>query len=110
MSYSGLLILILGVLSVAPLVFVVTIFSRIILKLLNDGNISAQTISLGYPALIPLTVLNIFGLVAYYRWHLEHNIKILPNKKGEWATALFFANFVVIPVYWYKYIYKQNLD
>jgi hypothetical protein len=57
---------------------------------------------------IGFAVLLLFGLLAYYLWHLRCNTRISIEDKMLWVAALIIGHGLVMPVYWYKQVWRQN--
>ena len=49
-----------------------------------------------------------FGLIAIYIYDHFHNDKVDKDKKALWAVVLFFGNIIVMPVYWYLYVWREE--
>jgi len=54
-----------------------------------------------------LTMLWIFGLMAFYIVHLFKTERVSTDKKALWAIVLFMGNMFAMPVYWYLYIWRD---
>ena len=54
------------------------------------------------------TMLETFGLIAFYIYNLFHTDRIAGDKKALWAVVLFMGNVIAMPVYWYLYIWKEK--
>jgi hypothetical protein len=54
-----------------------------------------------------LTMLLVFGLIAYYIVHLFKTERIPSDKKALWGIVLFMGNIFAMPVYWYLYIWRD---
>jgi len=49
-----------------------------------------------------------WGLVIFYIRHVSRNEDIPDHRKRFWRTALFFGIFFVMPIYWYKFIWRKD--
>ena len=57
-----------------------------------------------FPAHI-LTMLLTFVLLAVYIVHLFRTDLIPQQQKALWAVVMFFGNAIVLPIYWYLYVW-----
>ena len=48
------------------------------------------------------------GMVFYYLRHTYKNSKFSSDQKGFWNTVLLFGNVLVLPIYWYHFIWKTD--
>jgi len=97
--------LLLGFFTIWPLIylplFIISIFSFIIIP----KNIVDNMFMIIFP-LHFLTMLIIFGLLGFY---FLHAYKYLTRtKKEHWMKMMFFAGFILFPIYWYKFIWKEE--
>jgi hypothetical protein len=53
-----------------------------------------------------ITMLLMLGMPIYYILHSYNNHQIPQDKKVLWALLLFLGNIIVMPVYWYLYMWK----
>jgi hypothetical protein len=54
-----------------------------------------------------LTIIWVFGLLAFYIVNVFRNDRVEKDKKVLWAVVLFFGNTLAMPVYWYLYIWRE---
>lgn len=54
-----------------------------------------------------LTILWIFGLLAFYITYLFKSDRVAQDKKALWAVVLFFGNMIAMPVFWYLYVWRE---
>lgn len=54
-----------------------------------------------------LTILWVFGLLAFYIVHLFKTARVPKEQKALWAVVLFLGNAIAMPVYWYFYIWQE---
>ena len=47
-------------------------------------------------------------LLIFYIRHVSRNEAIPDDKKRFWQTILFLGNILVMPLYWYKFVWKQR--
>lgn len=93
--------------------FIVFIFATIFLTRggVPDGGASGG----GFPipvvlifSLHSLTILWVWALIAFYIVNVFRNDRIDKDKKVLWAVVLFMGNMLVMPVYWYLYIWRDD--
>jgi hypothetical protein len=54
-----------------------------------------------------LTILWIFGLLAFYITYLFKSDRVAQDKKALWAVVLFFGNMIAMPIFWYLYVWRE---
>lgn len=54
-----------------------------------------------------VTALGIMGLTVFYIINIIKNDSVPGNKKAPWMIGLFFAGFIVMPIYWYFHIWRE---
>ena len=57
-----------------------------------------------------LTMLLIFGLITFYIVNVFRNERIKPDMKAVWAIVLFMGSMFAMPVYWYRFIWRDHID
>jgi hypothetical protein len=57
-----------------------------------------------------LTMLLVMGLTIFYIVNVFRNDRVIKDKKTLWAVVLFLGNVMVMPVYWYLYIWPSGKD
>lgn len=55
-----------------------------------------------------LTIVWIWALIAFYMVNVFRNDRVDKDKKVLWAVVLFMGNMIVMPVYWYLYIWREG--
>lgn len=58
--------------------------------------------------LVLLTGMLTWGLLIFYIRHVSRNEDIPDHRKRFWRAAVFFGSFVVMPIYWYKFIWCKD--
>lgn len=48
-----------------------------------------------------------FALLAFYIVHVFRTGRVPADKKALWAVVLFLGNFLAMPVYWYLYMWPK---
>jgi hypothetical protein len=89
--------------------FWATLYSRI-LTLANPETTDLPAVPFEYLLLIPpllLTLVLVVALVAYYVRHAIASPRIPQEMKAVWIILLVLANVVVMPIYWYLYIWRE---
>jgi hypothetical protein len=56
-----------------------------------------------------LTMLWIMGLTVFYMVNVFRNDRVDKDKKVLWAVVIFMGNMIAMPVYWYLYIWKEEV-
>lgn len=54
-----------------------------------------------------VTLALLWLLVAFYWRHVDENEALSAGKKRVWKAALFVGNMVVMPLYWYRFVWHQ---
>jgi hypothetical protein len=54
-----------------------------------------------------LTILLIFGLIAFYLVHIFKTDRVSQDKKALWAVVICLGNAFAMPIYWYLYIWRD---
>ncbi len=73
----------------------------------NDGSPE------GWMFILPLhmlTMLWVIALLAVYIVNVYRNEGVPADKKPLWATMIFFGTVVVMPIYWYLYIWNTGSE
>ena len=55
-----------------------------------------------------LTIVWVWALIAFYMVNVFRNDRVDKDKKVLWAVVLFMGNMLVMPVYWYLYIWRED--
>ena len=53
-------------------------------------------------------VLLLLGLFFYYVRHVLHNDTLSKEKKTFWVKAFLMGAIFLMPIYWYRYIFRQS--
>jgi Trk-type K+ transport system membrane component len=54
-----------------------------------------------------LTIIGSLGLMVYFIFNIFKNERLEQNYKIMWTILLFFAGMLVMPVYWFLYIWRD---
>jgi len=54
-----------------------------------------------------LTMLMIFGLIAFYIVYIFKTDRVAADKKALWAVVIFMGNAIAMPIFYYLYIWKE---
>lgn len=55
-----------------------------------------------------LTIILLLVLLFIYIKNVFKNDSISQDKKAFWAAVLFLGNMIAMPIYWYRYIWKEQ--
>ena len=108
--------LLLGILSLLPLVFLavymVVIFSFFITAIRNshDPNIFPEIMLEHIGGIIAVALLMVFtnlGMLIYFIIHAVNNKVIEGSERIVWILVFIFAGMIGFPVYWYMRIWKE---
>jgi hypothetical protein len=105
--------IVLAIFTVWPLLYCVTML--LIEKLLNamisgDAPFSLTASSFTIFCFHILTLLDALILMVFYIVHLLRTDKIKTRVKLLWAAALLIGNIIVMPIFWYIYIWEELLS
>lgn len=73
------------------------------------GNLPPSMVSTFFRVFIPIhiaTMVEMFVLLIYYIVHLVNTTEVAANRKVLWAVILLLGYILLMPVYWYLYIWK----
>jgi len=62
-------------------------------------------------SLVMLHVFTVFAAIALiflYGLHLYKNRRLSGNTKMRWLIGFIFGSFIIMPLYWWKYIWRRN--
>ncbi len=59
-----------------------------------------------FPVVIFINLLYM-GLMVFYIIHIINSSRVPHDQQALWVLLLFFLNFLVMPVYWYLYIWRE---
>lgn len=110
--------ILLGIATIWPFIylglFMIFVFSTIFFA--RGGMPDSGASEGGFPilfvlifALHALTILWVWALIAFYIVNVFKNDRVEKDKKVLWAVVLFMGNMIVMPVYWYLYIWRDNV-
>ncbi|MDH7482908.1 MAG: hypothetical protein QHH26_13175 [Armatimonadota bacterium] len=102
----------LGVATLWPILFIMALMvvGYRFYELAQGGiplHIMMVTLTYGTPLVLFTCVLS-WALLIFYISHVARNEKIPAHRKRFWRAALFFGIFVVMPIYWYRFIYCKE--
>jgi len=69
-----------------------------------------QPLSLYYRLSSLLVILLGFGLLVFYLVHLRRTNLIPRDRRSRWLLILWAFNIFAYPVYWYRFIWKEDSD
>ncbi len=109
--------IILGVVTVAPIVFMIMVFVVVfstassIFSSAHAGRVPSED---AFPSVfgaiftmqILLWLLTV-GLTIFYIINVFKNDRVEKDKKALWAVVIFMGNIMAMPVYWYLYIWRE---
>ncbi len=104
----------LGIGTIWPLIYMVFFFVFIISSLSSmplNGPPDVRAFEDTFSAIILLhllTMLLVFGLTIFYMVNVFRNDRVIKEKKTLWAVVLFLGNVLVMPFYWYHYIWSEE--
>jgi len=100
--------ILLGILSFWPFLFFILFFIGMFTMIGMSGPDEPPTASFGLMmAGYFITIVSIYGMMIYYIVNVFMNNKLPSGKKALWAALLFLGNMMVIPFYWYFYIWCE---
>jgi len=98
---------VLGILTIWPifymLLFIIFTFTLSLIKLSGEPPLGLFII---FPIHV-LTMILIPVLLFVYIKNAFKNERIPQDNKLLWALVIFFGNIIAMPIYWYKYIWKE---
>ncbi|MBH24329.1 MAG: hypothetical protein CMH57_07755 [Myxococcales bacterium] len=100
----------LGAATVWPLFYIVAFTVAVLSMIVMAPDMSAVG-PWPFLVLFPLhliTILGIFGLVAYYIYHLIKNDGLDSTARIIWAIVLVKFNIFAMPVYWYLHVWRAR--
>jgi hypothetical protein len=56
-----------------------------------------------------LTILWVWALIAFYVVNVFKNDRVDKDKKALWAVVLFMGHMIAMPIYWYLYIWREDV-
>lgn len=100
-------VVVLGILSIWPLIYIFLAIMFIFSGIINHLSIGSSEEKFLFVSIVHIaTILEIFGLMAFYIYWIFKTNLIAGDKKALWAVVLFCANMIAIPVFWYLYFWK----
>lgn len=110
MSKSGKLVV--GIITIWPLIYIVIIFSIFLLSIPNIfSNSDPSSLNLIIPSTTVIHFITFFlmiGLLIGYIRHVYRNNKVAPGDRLAWAAILILGSVISQFIYWYIYIWKNN--
>ncbi len=103
MKTQRVLVLLLGFLTVWPVVYVLW-FLAFFLKGQPQGSQDLSVVG----ALHLGTILLVFGLLIFYVSHIFRNERLDGEKRLIWVVVLFVGHFVAFVAYWYLYFWRRG--
>lgn len=98
--------LLLGILTLIPAPYIYLFTPYVVRAGLLKPTLQAQFV--GFSAFnIALFMLAAFLFVFYYG-HLYRSTAVPKRAKGSWAISLLMLNFLIMPIYWYRYIWSKK--
>lgn len=105
----------LGIASIWPFIYSILGFFVFFLTFftfpLSEGRNSSNLFDILFPVLFIchfLTVFLVLFLMSVYIFHVIKNKKLSEQSKLLWVILLIIANVLVLPIYWYIYIWKES--
>ena len=108
--------ILLAIVTILPLTYMVFFFvvvSMLFAFFLFGGTSERDYLFGVLTVLVPLhlgTIVLILALGVFYIHHLFENDRINQDKKVLWAVVLFMGNMISMPVYWYLYVWRNQLS
>jgi hypothetical protein len=97
--------ILLGILSIWPLVYIV--FFVICCFVMNGHTISHISFNIIF-VLHVLTMFLILAMIIFNIVHVLRTIKPPDDSRISWVIALLFGNMITNPVYWYLHIWREQ--
>ena len=97
--------LVLGILSIIPILYIM-FFVFLIIGARNGSDEFILPIYI-WMLHVFIAILS-FAQFIFYLIHIVKNETIMKEKKIVWIIFLYFASFITFPFYWYNYIYKDK--
>lgn len=111
MGKKRLRVMLLGVAACVPLVYLVVLLGYLLPTLSTLGHPGGNSESRYFTmfrvvvaASLVVFVLN-FVLVAFFGWLLHKSSAVPRAKKSLWASLLLVGNIMVLPVFWYLFLW-----
>jgi len=95
-----------GILSIGSSVLFVPMYLVIFYMTITDTIEPVQGNE--YVLMILLMVLWVANIVTILCLMITYMINAFKNKRITWGICLYFFNVFIIPVYWYKYMYRKS--
>ena len=101
----------LGVLTLWPIIYIIMfmliIFSTVFL---SSQGFQAEGAKFFFIIFILhfFTILYSFGLIGFYIYYIFKTDRVPKDKKALWAAIIFLANIVVMPIFWFLYIWRDS--
>ncbi len=102
MKSSRILLGIVSFFPVAYLIFFIGVAYGAALWDWRPGQVVVRVLVGGHLACMLL----VFGLIAFYLYHVSKNTTLSAEQKISWIAAICFLNALSIPVYWYLYVLR----
>ena len=107
--------IVLGILTLLPLLFAISLMGFIVINFLSVffsrepvmPMMLFSYLSYVLPYVFPIVLLSL-GLFVFYIVHIVQNSFLDTEKRILWITVVFFTHAVAIPIYWYIHIWKNK--
>lgn len=100
---------IVGILTVWPIIYMACFVAFMFISVLTDlfsEDFVFDAFDLIF-AIHLLTILEIFGLIAFYIVYIFKSDRVAADKKALWAVVIFLGHAIAMPVFFYLYICRK---
>lgn len=103
--YSKPVVVVIGFLTLLPLAYLLFFFAMMLSFVTSPGKPNEGLFVLLFVMHFAVIILS-WCLIGFYIYFLFTTDHVKQDQKALWAVVLFFANMLVMPVFWYLYIWK----
>jgi hypothetical protein len=106
--------LVLGMLTLWPLIYVVCFLSFVLYVMINAASDQPDTVLMPHIAVLAVlhfgTMLCAVALLVVYVTDVFKNERVEKDKKVLWVLVLFCGSAIAMPIYWHLYIWPEPAD
>jgi heme/copper-type cytochrome/quinol oxidase subunit 2 len=108
--------ILLGIATIWPIVYMIFFFTVIFIAIFSashDGSFEGSALPALLMVIFPLhilTVILVMGLTIFYIVNVFRNDRVDKDKQILWTILLFMGSIIVMPVYWYLYIWSERKE